>query len=145
MHVGVDADSHSWIFLMTTQYMWVHRIKLLQIRLLIRLVEHEPKFLDTSVEKRLHLVTTLLRVADDGHRIHHRIRHQLCRLVALARLVGLAHPIRLRAKTNAVKVLMVKYPHAATVNGNMVPFEVTCCGNISRDVGRDLRRNRDVA
>src|SRR5215471_10436251 len=114
-----------------------YHLERLQIGLFIRLIEHETNFLHTSVEKRLHLVTTLLRVTDDGHRIHHCIRHQLGRLVTLARLVGLTHTISLRTKTNAMKVLMVKHPHAANVKGNMGPFAVARCGNIVRDVGRD--------
>src|SRR5215831_17557183 len=87
---------------------WRHRLECLYICLFVRLIKHQANLLYTSIEKRLHLIATLLGLANNGHRIHHLIRHELCRSVALTRLVSVSDAIRVSAKTDTVKVLMVK-------------------------------------
>src|SRR4029453_13928635 len=98
------------------------RLECLDILLFIWLIKHQANLLHTSIEKRLHLIVTLLGIANNGHRIHHLIRHELCRSIALTRLVSVSDAIRCSAKTDTVKVLMVKYPHPTDIKRNVSPF-----------------------
>ena len=67
---------------------WRHRLECLYICLFIGLIKHQANLLHASIEKRLHLIATLLGIANNGHRIHHLIRHELRRSVTLTRLVA---------------------------------------------------------
>src|SRR4029450_4293513 len=67
-----------------------HRLECLDIGLFVGLIKHQANLLYTSIEKRLHLIATLLGIANNGHRIHHFIRHELRRSIALTLLVSVS-------------------------------------------------------
>ena len=86
----------------------------------------------------------MLGIAKNGHGIHHLIGHKLRGFVTLTSLVGVSDAIRLGAKTDTVKILMIKHAHPANVKRDMRPFTVACCGNIIGHIDRHLRRHRNV-
>src|SRR5262249_1352422 len=72
---------------------WRHRLECLYICLFIGLIKHQANLLHTSIEKRLHLIATLLGLANNGYCIHHLICHELRRAVALTRLVSVSDAV----------------------------------------------------
>src|SRR5215468_115085 len=120
---------------------WRYGLECLYICLFVRLIKHQADLLYASIEKRLHLIATLLGIAKNGYSIHHLIRHELRRSIALTRLVGMSDAVRFSAKTDTVKVLMVKHPHPTKVKRYVRPFTIARCRNVICHVDRHLWRH----
>ena len=99
--------------------------------------------MDARGEVLLHLVATLLRRADDGHRVDHLVGDEGGGSVALPILERLTHAVGVGAEPDAMHVLVIEDPHAADVERDVLPLAIAGGGRVVRHVDRHLRGDPD--
>ena len=66
------------------------------------------------------------------------------KLAVVPLLDSVSDAVRFSAKTDPVKVVMVKHPHPSNVKRNVRPFTITRCRNVVGHVDRHLWRHRNI-
>ncbi len=99
--------------------------------------------MDARVEVRLHLVATLLRRTDDGHRVDHLVGDEVRGSVALPILERLTHAVGVGAEPDAMHVLVIEDTHAADVERDVLTLAIASGGRVVRHVNRHLRGDPD--